>query len=408
MLTKKQNMPALIYLVDDEPLLLEMLRSYLSGSKKGWKVEAFSSPSLAIKAAAENHPDIVVTDFSMPEMTGPAMLEQIRLEAPNTIRILVSGYADPKVMGNKLSSAHQYLSKPYSLPDIEFKIDKALSSLDHFQNNAIRSTILSLRTLPAVPRIYYELLSALEDPTRSYVDVVEILTRDATISAKILQMVNSPLFGDIRNQRPIIDLLQAITILGTERIKAAVLSHQQFVNYTAIPTYLLPANLSSHRWETASLAFQMAVKMGLSQDQASDAYVAGLMHDMGRLVLLDNFASTYDTVCQRAFVEKKPLTLIEEETFKMTQSDVIGFLVALWGMRDRISRALVYQEKPWEAPESDAVETATAVYLAHMNAHNLHLSEKFVQPEFNIDFLERKHLMHFLDKNLLRKEKIGH
>ena len=393
---RKIFMSALIYAVDDEPLLLEMLALYLGKANDAWQVEAFNHPGDALEAARKRPPNIVISDFSMPEMTGTALLEQIRQAAPHTIRILVSGFADPKQMGNKLSAAHQYLAKPYSPADIRSKIQKALVAIDRFHNPEIRGTVLSIKTLPAMPGIYYELITSLEDPESSYTDVVEILAKDAVICAKILQMANSPLFRE-NTTGQIIDMLQAITVLGTERLKAAVLSHQLFGSYTPIPEYFFPATLAHHRWETANAAFQMAERMDLKPDQIRDAYVAGLMHDMGRLVLLDNFAAPYQTACQRALIEKRTLTSIEEETFKMNQADVVGFLVALWGMRDRISNAIIYQEKPWEAPNPDAAVTATALYLAHFKSSKARRPDKFEQPKINNDFVQEQNLADLLE-----------
>lgn len=389
-------MNPLIHIVDDEPMLLEMLSQFLSRTNSSWRIECFSKPTLAIEAARTNNPDIIISDFSMPEMTGTDMLEKIRQFVPNTVRILVSGYANPKAMTNKLSAAHQYLAKPYSLADLRSKIQKAFKALDHFKNPELRGTILSIRTLPAMPQIYYALLSALEDPDSSYTDIVDILAKDAAISAKIIQMANSPLFRENGGGQAVIELLQAINLLGTERLKAAVLSHQLFESYNTIPDFFGSVSLTHHRWETANNSFEIARQMSLKEDQVRDAYVAGLMHDMGRLILMDNFTNTYRGVCQRAVAENRPLSPIEEEQFKMSQADVIGFLASLWGMRDRIVDAITFHERPWEAPNDDAIETASAVYLAHLKSNILHPSEKFQQLEPNMDFLKEKTWDHLL------------
>lgn len=397
-------MTPLIYIVDDEPMLGEMLCQFLARTNSDWRVESFTLPGKAIEATQKATPDMVISDFAMPEMTGTEMLEKIRLMAPSTIRILVSGFANPKALANKLSAAHQYLAKPYSLLDIRSKIQKALIALEHFKNIELRSTVLAIRTLPAMPQIYYALLSVLENPDSSYTDVVDILQKDAAISAKIIQMANSPLFRENTGGQAVIDLLQAINLLGTERIKAAVLSHQLFESYNTIPDFFGSQSLTHHRWETANNSYEIAREMDLKEDQVRDAYVAGLMHDMGRLILMDNFATIYRSVCQRAITENKPLTSIETEAFKMSQADVIGFLASLWGMRDRIVHAITFQEHPWDAPNADAVQTASAVYLAHIKSNTLHPSEKFIQLEPNMEFLKASDLVQFLplpkeDKN---------
>lgn len=386
-------MAALIYLVDDEPLILEMLRSYLARADNSWKIECFQKPTLAIEATRKSQPDIVVSDFSMPEMTGVAMLEQIRQLAPMSIRILISGFA----YLDAFVSAHQYFGKPFSFPDIRSKIQKALQSLRQFRNPEIRSTVLSLRTLPALPQIYYELLVALENPNTPYTRVTEILTKDAAISAKILQMANSPLYGKAADVEAITNLLQAITILGTERVKAAVLTHSIYKTPPAIPSYFFPHNLSRHREKTSALAYRIAKQMNLREEQARDAGVAGLLHDLGRLVLIDNFAKAHRMACESALAEKKPLTELEEKVFQMSQADVIAFLVSLWGMRDRVAGTLAFQEKPWAASDPEIAQTATAVYLAHNKVHNAQPSEDFVQPGLNRDFLKERNLLALAD-----------
>jgi HD-like signal output (HDOD) protein len=131
--------------------------------------------------------------------------------------------------------------------------------------------------------------------------------------------------------------------------------------------------------------------MELSEDQARDAYVAGLLHDLGRLVLIDNFQSIHETIRERAKSENKSLFELERETLKISQADVIGFLVALWGMRDRISAALTFQEHPWDAPNPDFMQTAAAVYIAHYKNHLSHPVSQFKQPDLNTDFIEANH-----------------
>lgn len=381
------RMSTLIYIVDDEPLIIEMLGQYLTLSCKDWRVECFSKPGLVIEATRRQKPTVVISDFRMPEMTGTAMLEEIRQIAPECIRVLISGYIHSSALDNRLSSAHQYLAKPFSMPDIKGKIQKALVALEGFHNAEVRREVLSLRTLPALPKIYYQLLTTLEDPESSYSQVEAILAKDTAIVAKVLQMANSPLFGG-PTRSSITDLLQCITVLGTERLKAVVLSHQVFKSYTNIPECFYPDGLAQHRFDTADLSYSVGKEIGLNEDQARDAYVAGLLHDLGRLVLMDNFTSEHEAARVRAKVENMPLTETEMAAFQITHADVLGFLVALWGMRDRIAHALTYQEHPWDAPTPDSLKTASAVYLAHHKAHLEHSSEQFVQAPLNTDFLE--------------------
>jgi HD-like signal output (HDOD) protein/CheY-like chemotaxis protein len=389
-------MPTFIYIVDDEPLIAEMLGQYLTYSCKAWQVRCFTQPGVVIEESRTRKPNVVISDFRMPEMTGTAMLEEIRQIAPESIRVLISGYIHSKALDNRLSSAHQYLAKPFSMPDIRGKIQKALNALEGFQNEKVRHEVLALRTLPALPKIYYQLLATLEDTESSYSQVEAILSKDTAIIAKVLQMANSPLFGG-QSRATVTDLLQCITILGTERLKAVVLSHQVFKSYPNIPECFYPENITQHRMDTADLAYGFAKAMKLNEEQARDAYVAGLLHDLGRLVLIDNFAPEHEAARQQAKAEGKPLAEMEKSVFQISHADVLGFLVALWGMRDRIAHALTYQDHPWNAPTEESQKTAAAVYLAHYKAHLAHSSEQFVQPALNEDYLKKNDWMSLLN-----------
>jgi len=381
-------MPVLLYIVDDEPLITGMLGHFLEFVSKDWNVKCFEKPLLALESAKTEKPNVVISDFRMPQMTGTELLEGIRQIMPECIRILISGYVNPNAIDNKLTSAHQYLAKPFSMPDINAKVHKALNAVQNFKNLEIRREVLSLRTLPALPQSYYELLTALEDVNVSYSKVESILNKDTAIVAKVLQLANSPLFGG-HDLSPVTDLMQCISILGTERLKGIVLSHQVFKSYTNIPDCFMPQCLVQHRFDTANFAYAFAEEMDLSEDQARDAYVAGLLHDLGRLVLIDNFDKDHEILRNRAKAENRSLSELEMEKFNLTQADIIGFLLGLWGMRERISSALTFQEHPWDAPSPDFQRTAAAVYLAHYKAHQTRHFSQFKQPELNKDYLQK-------------------
>src|SRR5271165_2197230 len=105
----------LIYVVDDQPMICEMLAALLGVRNSSWEVKTFERPADLIQAVTIRAPDLVISDFRMPLMTGAELQEEIRKMAPSTIRILMSGNVSSL---SKITSAHQYIAKPFMAAEV--------------------------------------------------------------------------------------------------------------------------------------------------------------------------------------------------------------------------------------------------------------------------------------------------
>src|ERR1700724_3382800 len=91
--THKRFMPRIIYVVDDQPSVLQTISYILRQGDPKWSISEYPSAAKALDAVRRKQPHLVLTDQSMPQMTGSQMLEIVREIAPHTIRILISGHA---------------------------------------------------------------------------------------------------------------------------------------------------------------------------------------------------------------------------------------------------------------------------------------------------------------------------
>jgi adenylate cyclase len=99
-----------VLIVDDEPAVLRTLKRLFH--RRGFEVRCASSPAQALKIAGAERPDVVISDFKMPEMNGARLLKEIAACAPATLRILLSGQID--IAGEAISLAGvQILPKPW-------------------------------------------------------------------------------------------------------------------------------------------------------------------------------------------------------------------------------------------------------------------------------------------------------
>jgi len=116
-----------ILFVDDEPLLLSGLRALLRRRKTEWQMDFVTSPFEALRRIAESPFDLVVSDLHMPGMDGGALLAQVRDEHPDTLRILLSGYADPVAGLREHTAAQRILCKPCDADELEDALERALN-----------------------------------------------------------------------------------------------------------------------------------------------------------------------------------------------------------------------------------------------------------------------------------------
>jgi CheY-like chemotaxis protein len=102
-----------IFVVDDEPILLELAEKVLSGLE--CEIQTFTNPEIALQqySSGENPPDVLITDFAMHEMNGLALIRACRRLNPQQKIILVSGTVDESVFNGTGVKPDRFLAKPY-------------------------------------------------------------------------------------------------------------------------------------------------------------------------------------------------------------------------------------------------------------------------------------------------------
>jgi DNA-binding response OmpR family regulator len=111
----KAAKPYTVFMVDDEPMLLELAEAILK--PLGYKVRTFRDPEMALKEFAVSQPDIVVTDYAMGRMSGMDLIRECRRINPRQKMILLSGTVDEHVFSDAPVKPDQFLTKPYQLQE---------------------------------------------------------------------------------------------------------------------------------------------------------------------------------------------------------------------------------------------------------------------------------------------------
>lgn len=355
-----------ILFVDDDASVLAGLRRMLRGMRHEWETVFANSGAEALTLLANSSFDVVVTDMRMPGMDGTQLLQEVARRHADVVRIVLSGQADGNTVLRSIGAAHQYLSKPCDEESLKTAISRALLLRRWITEPTIKQLVTRVTSLPSLPSLYCDLISELQRAEPSIQRIAEIISHDVGMTAKILQLVNSSYFGV---RRHIATPGQAVLHLGVDVLRALVLSVNTFAEFkhVAMLGFSIDA-LFDHSLTVGAVAKHLAQKTSGCSEQANDALVAGMLHDVGKLVLASNLEEQY--LAALALAEREPMALVEAETkvFGCTHAEVGAYLLALWGLPDSVVEAVAFHHQPSRSAAA-SFSTLTAVYLANVLAH---------------------------------------
>ena len=300
-----------------------------------WAMRFSSNAAAALAELATQPADVVVADMRMPGVDGPEFLTEIKRRYPEAMRIMLSGQADSDSIIRVSRGAHRYLSKPCDALTLQASIAR-MSNLKAVLTDAhLAAMVGSVGALPTPPKTYQLLLECLRNPDSAIIDVTRVIRQDMAMTAKILKLANSGYFA-IREPVQTID--RAVAFVGMEAISILVLGQELFDNKGSITMagFDLP-KLGKHCFETAAWARAIALHENLSSKLAEAAFLAGVLHDVGRLV----FATR---------VQRAPHSLPEQ--MQAHHAAVGGYLLGLWGFAETIVEAIVWHHMPSKCGET--------------------------------------------------------
>ncbi len=346
--------------VDDDRMVLAGLRRALHEMRESWEMEFASSGQEALDMLAASRFDAVVTDMRMPGMDGAELLERVKDRSPEVIRIVLSGQSEKDAMLRSIAPAHQYLAKPCDLSELKLRLTQAFASRDLVHNPAIAAAVAHLRSIPSLPVIYNELKTALRSELTSLVQIEEIVARDVGMATKILQLANSA-FIEVRGR--VHSLRQAVSLIGIDNVRTLTLSIHIFSHFdrnSAIASEV--ASLWEHSAQVASLAQRITMLESGSKTMAEESFAAGLLHDVGKVILLSERRGEYVEIRKRleagAAVED-----VEIELLGCSHAQLGGYLMSIWGLPTSLVQAVACHHRPSQAFESE-FSALTAVHCA--------------------------------------------
>jgi putative nucleotidyltransferase with HDIG domain len=312
----------------------------------------------------------------MPGMDGWQLLAEVKRRHPEVIRLILSGYADPTSTMRSIGTAHQYVAKPCDSDTLKLAIKKALSLRELLSSADLARVVGNVELLPSTPQVFQELLTCLQQPNVVVADAARVMSRDVAMTANILKLVNSAFFG-VRQSITRVD--RAIAYLGLDTVGALVLAHSIFMQHEvsrAAGAHI--AGLWTHSLQTATAASRIALCEQLSTSVAEEAFLAGLLHDVGKLIL--------------ALQSNNPLGEPDgtdaEDARTALHAEVGAYLLGLWGFPNSIVEGVALHHRPSRSADP-GLGLAGLVNVADSLAHA-------DESKIELRYLEDRGLLHKL------------
>lgn len=370
-----------ILFVDDDPLMRELFGAVLLAEPERWGVTTAESGEAALPFLDTDFFDVVVSDMRMPGMDGVALIREVKRRSPRTARIILSGVVDQKEIAESLRDTHQFMPKPFRPKALKATLAR-ISGVDaYLQDDKIRDIVAQLDTLPSFPSLYFEIMRELDAADPSLEKVAAIVAKDPGMTVKLLQIVNAASLGLSRRfSNPV----EAVQQLGIAAVQSLALSAHVFTCFEsrALKGFSI-TKLWDHGTNTARIARKILQIERADSVLAEDAYTAGMLHDIGKLMLANNlpepFQRTLDLMQQKeiAFLEA------EQEVFGANHAGVGAYLLGLWGLPATIVEAVAFHHQPSRS-EAQTLSPLTAVHVANVLEHELSES-KIIGGETQLD-----------------------
>jgi putative nucleotidyltransferase with HDIG domain len=193
----------------------------------------------------------------------------------------------------------------------------------------VQRRIAELDSIPTVPALLVPLLHRLGQPADEVdlPEIVALISSDKSLTAQCLHMANSPLFG----RRKRIDTVHhAVTALGLRRVREVATTCCLLHTMPAMPGSMRPTDLWKHSLGCALVCRHFARKVGYADTE--QAYLAGLLHDLGLIVELTSFPKEFEAVAHAAFQQRSPLHEVERVILGLDHCVIGAMLAEHWAL----------------------------------------------------------------------------
>ena len=351
-----------ILVVDDEKAILNAFQRSMRG--KNFGIFTAGDGQAALEILAHESIDIILSDMRMPNMNGHQLLKKVKKMYPTTTRLILSGYAEETEITKAIldGSSKMYLLKPWDSQILTRTICKLLEVRELLQNQNLLTVINKMDGLHSLPRIFNKVMKLI-DQEGNMQRIAEVIEEDPVIAAKVLQVANSSFYGIKTGS-----VGQAIAYLGLTAIKSIVLATSFYDLLEERAGMFGKDLLWNHARMMNRLVNRLYYKL-MGRHISPTAATVGLLHDIGRVALLQQFPAEY---IQMEAMLKERMDLLPDELERaiigISHQEVGGYLLDWWGLPHQIVESAMFHHDPFNDNVGDR-ELVAVVHIANYYTH---------------------------------------
>lgn len=229
-------------------------------------------------------------------------------------------------------------------------------------NDQLYEKIKHIANLPTLPTIASRLMRIVNDPETNAEEIAALVSQDVSLSAKILRLANSAFYGIPRS---ISSINNAVVVLGNKIIQTMVLGLTVFDMFGDSPEESRLFNRESfwtHSLKCATTAKLLAFQCrNTGRLDPEEAFCAGLLHDIGKIVMEQYLHRDFHVALRAARDEKRSLFEVENEILGYNHCDVAEWLTSTWSLPEGIEMSVVHHHTPDQAPQCTSAVTLCSI-----------------------------------------------
>lgn len=244
-----------------------------------------------------------------------------------------------------------------------------MQGLDDRTRDLIQRRVLKrVKDIPSLPQFVIETLKKLDDPRSNAADVAARLSKDEGLVVRVLRLANSAYYG---LSRRITGVADAIAFLGFKTVKSIVLaaSVYKFMDSAFTGYSLDRGELWKHSQAVGMTSRHLCEKLKIAD--AEEAYIGGMMHDLGKIVLNDYVRFGYSIILRLVEEDNVPFCEAERQVLGFDHAQVGGLVMEQWNLPEAYAYITTYHHTPWDLlpeqssflPVIDVVHVANAMCI---------------------------------------------
>ena len=350
-----------LVLLDNEHHVAEMHRRALRTVRPEWQVVLATTAAEALTALDAAPTDVFISELGKPPFDGAALFETVTARSPATMRIALSEFVDKGTALRLERCVHRFLHKPCDTYMLAMLIERSSTLRGIIDDPAILAAIGGLDALPRPPITVQALEKVLADPDAGVFAVSAVVSRDAALTARLLRVVNSSFFG-VSRQVTRVDA--AVNFMGISLVRAIALADGATRSFTIAPDVLDLNEWNMHAIRVAAMARDITIA-NCSHDRsvADEAFLAGLLHDVGQIVLAGVAPSRWRAIERDARIDALSVDAIEDRSQTASHALVGAYLLSLWGLPANVIEAVAFHHTP-ERLAGPMFDASLAVHIA--------------------------------------------